>query len=125
MLRLNFRTGKGDPPRLILASFLRFCADGTLRGPENFVVARRTEGGWWVAGILHREFDCEGPMRLRLLNDDRRDPTTLGPINFLRSAGNEFHANDSQLRIPIPGLSRPGDPRELVLLSEGASNGKA
>ena len=54
MLRLNFRTGKGESPKLILTSFVRFCADGTLRGPENYVVARCAETGWWVGGTGRR-----------------------------------------------------------------------
>jgi len=40
MLRLNFRSIKGDAPTLTVATFFRFLADGTLRGPENYLVAR-------------------------------------------------------------------------------------
>jgi hypothetical protein len=36
MLRLNFRSIKGDAPTLTVATFFRFLADGTLRGPENY-----------------------------------------------------------------------------------------
>ncbi|HET9862590.1 MAG TPA: hypothetical protein VFP37_04045, partial [Steroidobacteraceae bacterium] len=66
MLRLNFRTLSGDAPTLMLASCLRFCDDGALRGADNCIVARSTEGCWRVGGKLHREFECDGPVRLRL-----------------------------------------------------------
>jgi hypothetical protein len=124
MLRLSFRTGRGEPPKLILASFLRFCADGTLRGPENYVVGRRAESGWWVGGILHRELECEGPLRMRLVRDGRGSPQNLGPFASVRAACGEFFGNDAPLHIPVPGLGNGAGSLELTLLSEGAIDGK-
>ena len=58
MLRLNFRSIKGDAPTLTVATFFRFHADGTLRGPENYLVARCVDGCWQLSGRMHRELDC-------------------------------------------------------------------
>jgi hypothetical protein len=80
MLRLNFRTVKGDSPTLMLASSVRFCADGTLRGSDNYVVARCVEGCWQVGGRLHRELDCEGPVRVRVTNGFNEPAVHFGPF---------------------------------------------
>jgi len=126
MLRLNFRTGKGEPPKLIQTSFVRFCADGTLRGPENYVVARCAESGWWVGGTLHRELECEGPLRLRVTRGAGEPLLHYGPYAMVRTAGGEFYGDDALLHIPIPGsgpdIGRTG--HELTMLSEGVKNGQ-
>jgi hypothetical protein len=126
MLRLNFRTGKGESPKLILTSFVRFCADGTLRGPENYVVARCAETGWWVGGVLHRELECEGPLRLRLTGGTGVPLVHYGPFAQVRTAGGEFYGDDAPLNIPIPGHSPEGARRghELTILSEGVKHGQ-
>jgi hypothetical protein len=127
MLRLNFRTGKGESPKLILTSFVRFCADGTLRGPENYLVARCAESGWWVGGVLHRELECEGPVRLRVTAGAGGSFVHFGPFSLVRTAGGEFYGDETRLNIPIPGSSpevaRLG--HELTMLSEGVKNGQA
>jgi hypothetical protein len=126
MLRLNFRTGKGESPKLILSAFVRFCADGTLRGPENYVVARCAETGWWVGGTLHRELECEGPLRLRVMRGVGEPLQHFGPFSQVRAAGGEFYGDDAPLHIPIPGSSPEVARRghELTMLSEGVKNGK-
>ena len=85
MLRLTFHAGKGDTPTLMLASFVRFCADGNLRGPENYVVARCVEGMWHVGGRSHRELDCEGPVRVRITTRPSETPVYQGPFQHLRT----------------------------------------
>ena len=126
MLRLNFRTGKGESPKLILTSFVRFCADGTLRGPENYLVARCAESGWWVGGVLHRELECEGPVRLRVTGGAGGALVHFGPFSLVRTAGGEFYGDETRLNIPIPGSSpevaRLG--HELTMLSEGVKHGE-
>jgi hypothetical protein len=126
MLRLNFRTGRGESPKLILTSFVRFCADGTLRGPDNYVVARCADTGWWVGGKLHRELDCEGPLRLRISNGASEPPLHLGPFSLVRTAGGEFYGDEACLHIPIPGQSPAAMVRghELTMFSEGVKNGQ-
>jgi hypothetical protein len=125
MLRLNFRTGKGESPKLILTTFVRFCADGSLRGPENYLVARCADTGWWVGGKLHRELECEGPVRLRVSGGSGAKSTHFGPYSLVRTAGGEFYGDETRLNIPIPGSSpevaRLG--HELTMLSEGVKNG--
>jgi hypothetical protein len=126
MLRLNFRTGKGESPKLILSAFVRFCADGSLRGPENYLVAQRAESGWWVGGKLHRELECEGPVRLRVTGGAGAPHMHFGPFSLVRAAGGEFYGDETRLNIPIPGCSpeiaRLG--HELTILSEGVKNGE-
>ena len=90
MLRLNFRSTKGDAPTCTVAAFFRFCADGTLRGPENFLVARCVEGTWSLSGRTHRELDCEGPVTLRLSMGAHEAPVMLGP--FATRAHGRGHA---------------------------------
>jgi hypothetical protein len=126
VLRLNFRTGKGESPKLILTTFVRFCADGSLRGPENYLVARCAETGWWVGGVLHRELECEGPVRLRVTGGAGAPFVHFGPFALVRTAGGEFYGDETRLHIPIPGCSpevaRLG--HELTMLSEGVKNGE-
>ena len=80
MLRLNFRSIKGDAPTLTVATFFRFHADGTLRGPENYLVARCVDGCWHLSGRMHRELDCEGPVKLRFSMGANDVPVMLGPF---------------------------------------------
>jgi hypothetical protein len=126
VLRLNFRTTLGDSPTLMQAACVRFCADGTLRGPDNYVIARYLEGGWRVGGRLHRELECEGPVRLRLTLREREPSRMLGPFQHLRTAGGLLYGDDSCLDILMPGRGGPGDYgcHQLTLLGEGKSNGQ-
>ena len=86
MLRLNFRSIKGDAPTLTVATFFRFHADGTLRGPENYLVARCVDGCWRLSGRMHRELDCEGPVKLRFSMGANDVPVMLGPFGHVRTA---------------------------------------
>ena len=127
MLRLNFRSVKGDSPTLIVATFIRFCADGTLRGPDNYVVARCVEGCWQVSGRLHRELECEGPVRLRFSRGMHDTPVHLGPFENVRTAAGMLYGDNACLNILVPGRNpaSTGSCHELTLLSEGAKSGKA
>lgn len=103
LLRLNFHGGQGDPPTLMLAMFVRFCADGTLRGPDNYVVARCAEGLWQVGGRPHRELDCDGPVRVRIVANAGESPTQHGPFRQVRTVGGVLHADDCCLNVCMPG----------------------
>lgn len=92
----------------MLAPCVRFCADGTLRGPDNYVIARRLEGGWQVGGRLHRELECEGPVCLRLTMEERAAPRLLGPYQHLRTAGGMLYGDDACLNIQLPGRESHG-----------------
>lgn len=120
MLRLNFRSARGDSPTLMLAACVRFCSDGTLRGPDNFVIARCHEGAWQVGGRLHRELECEGPVRVRLTMGVREEPRLLGPFRSLRTAGGLLYAGDACLHVHMPGTAHTGEGRchQLTMVYE-------
>jgi hypothetical protein len=126
VLRLNFRSMTCDAPTLTVAPFFRFCADGTLRGPENYLVARCEEGFWRLSGRMHREIECEGPVHVRLNGAEHRSRKVLGPFAQLRSVAGVLYGDDTCLHIAIPG-SGGADERcqEFTLLSGGARDGQA
>lgn len=119
MLRLNFRSINGEAPKLTVAAFFRFQADGTLRGPENYLVARCVDGSWHLGRSQHRELDCEGPVRLRLAMGANEAPLMLGPFAHVRTAAGMLYGDNSCLNIFVPGRN-PGAAascHELTLLS--------
>jgi hypothetical protein len=118
MLRLNFRSMKGDAPTLTVAAFFRFYADGTLRGPENYLVARCVDGCWQLSGRMHRELDCEGPVKVRLSMGANQPPVLLGPFTHLRTAAGMLYGDDACLNVFVPGRNSGGAAscHELTLL---------
>jgi hypothetical protein len=127
VLRLNFRSIRGDAPTLMLASCVRFCADGTLRGPDNYVIARFTDGCWLVGGRLHRELECEGPVRLRVSMNESESPRLLGPFGIVRTSGGMLYGDDACLHFHMPGRAEQGEGpcRQLTMYCAGDSHGKA
>jgi hypothetical protein len=126
VLRLNFRAGRGEAPKLVHATFARFCVDGTLRGPDNYVIARCAESGWWVGGDLHRLLECEGPLCVRVAGDRRVPAADLGPFRVVSAAGGVLYGDETCLHLPVPGAKQSGVPaRQLTLLSEGSRHGEA
>jgi hypothetical protein len=111
LLRVNFLVGKGDTPTLMLASFVRFCADGTLRAADNYVVARCVEGLWHVSGRSHRELECEGPVRVRITSRPGETPVQHGPFRHLRTLDGVLHADDYSLNVRMPGRDHGDSPR--------------
>jgi len=110
VLRLNFLIGAGDTPTLMLASFIRFCSDGSLRGPDNYVVARCVDGLWQVGGRAHRELECEGPVRVRITAKPGEGPVQHGPFQHLRTLNGVLHADSHSLHVRMPGrLNGSGD----------------
>jgi len=103
LLRVSFHAGQGDTPTLMLAPFVRFCADGALRGPDNYVVAHCVEGIWQVGGRAHRELDCEGPVRVRITSRPGDSAVQHGPFKHLRTVGGVLHADESCLHVCMPG----------------------
>jgi hypothetical protein len=119
VLRLSFHAGKGDSPTLILAAFVRFCPDGTLRGPDNYIVARCVEGLWHLGGRAHRELDCEGPVRVRVTAREKDPPTHHGPFNHVRTVNGVLHGDDTSMNVVVPGrvAESAASCHELALLS--------
>jgi len=127
VLRLNFRSVRSDSPTLMLANCVRFCADGTLRGPDNYVIARCMDGGWQVAGRVHRELQCEGPLRVRLTMAADDTPRMLGPFRTVRASGGVLYGDDACLHVLMPGQRSQGEGlcHQVTMFFEGELNGKA
>lgn len=87
----------------MLASFVRFCADGSLRGPDNYIVARCVDGLWQVGGRGHRELECEGPVRVRIIFSAGQTPVYCGPFQHLRTVNGVLHGDKVSLQIRMPG----------------------
>lgn len=109
------------------ARCVRFGADGTLRGPDNCVIALYLDGGWKLGGRIHREMECEGPVRVRLVRDSLKQPDYLGPFKHLHTAGGVLYGDDACLNILMPGQRSQGEGlcQQLTLVSEGELNAKA
>lgn len=103
MLRVTFHAGSGDSPTLMLASCVRFCSDGTLRGPDNYVVARCVQGLWHVGGRTHRELACEGPVRVRITPSTTNVPLHRGPFRHVHTVNGVLHGDDTSLHVVMPG----------------------
>jgi hypothetical protein len=119
MLRVTFHAGIGESPSRMLAQCLRFCADGTLRGPDNCVVARYVEGFWHVGRSTHRELDCEGPVEVRIRHSAHDDPVHRGPFKRVHTASGILFGNDVSLHVILPGRNADGAAhcQELTLIS--------
>jgi len=119
VLRVTFHAGRGDSPTLILASCVRFCADGTLRGPDNYVVARCVEGIWQVSGRAHRELECEGPVHVRIKPGARDIAVQLGPFRRVHTMNGILYGDDASLHVLMPGRNADDAMHchELTLLS--------
>ena len=102
----------------MLAVYLRFCADGTLRGPDNCVVARCVSGLWQIGGQVHRELDCEGPVQVRIRHCARTEPVNLGPFRRVHTLNGILFGNDTSLHVILPGRNAAGAAHceELTLL---------
>ena len=68
---------------------------------------------------MHRELDCEGPVKLRFSMGANDAPVMLGPFAHVRTAAGMLYGDDSCLNIFVPGRN-PGTSaacHELTLLS--------
>ena len=123
VLRVSFFAGSGDPPTLMLASYVRFCADGTLRGPDNYIVARCVDGLWHLGGRAHRELDCEGPVHLRITPSTSDVPLHRGPFRHVHTVNGVLHGDETSLRVVMPGRIAAGAMHchELAFLSPSSA----
>jgi len=123
LLRVTFHAGIGDQPTLMLASHVRFCADGTMRGPDNYVVARCVGGLWHVGGRVHREVACEGPVQVRVTPGGSAVPTQYGPFGRVHTVNGVVHGDNESLHVVMPGrvAEHAAHCHELTFLS--ASSG--
>jgi hypothetical protein len=119
LLRLNFRSMRGDVATPAVAACFRFCSDGTLRAPDNYIVGTRSHGSWKIGGRQHREIDCEGPVRVRMRLTARSAPVFFGPFAELHSVGGVLYGDNTCLDLHIPAAEHGPDLQchELTLLA--------
>jgi hypothetical protein len=110
---------RSESPVLVRGAYFRICADGTLRGPDNGVVASSADGLWELAHRLHRAFECDAPVYLRVTNSDGRRER-IGPYEFIKAAQGAIFTHDSCLGVYATG-GRPGGSlgiwQEIVFLN--------
>lgn len=98
MITLAFRPVRSESPVIVRGAYFRVCADGTLRGPDNDVVATYRNGLWQLPHGRHRAFDCSGPVLLRVTNSDGRR-THMGPYPSVKAAEGAIFLEDRCLAI--------------------------
>jgi len=98
----------------------RICVDATLRGPDNAIAARYSRGSWLLGHGLHRAFECEGPVYLRVIGSDG-SRQHLGPYDFVKAAEGAIFTRDSCLGYYTTRPEAAESPeiwREVALLSD-------
>jgi hypothetical protein len=98
LITLTFHPVRGDAPVLIRGAYFRVGADGTVRGPDNDVVARYRNSVWHLRSGPHRRFDCDTPVLLRIVNNDG-EATNLGPYQFIKVAEGAIYTDAGRLAI--------------------------
>jgi hypothetical protein len=83
---------------MIRGAYFRICADATLRGPDNAVVARYLGGLWQLRHGRHWAFDCSGPVFLRVTHSDGQRER-MGPYHFVKAAEGAIFTHDSCLAV--------------------------
>jgi hypothetical protein len=113
LIVLAFRPVRDESRVIVRGAYFRICADGTLRGPDNAVVARYLNGLWQLMHGRHRAFDCSGPVFLRVTNSDGRRERG-GPYESIKAAGGAIFSNDSCLAVH----DSRAEPRSSVALCQ-------
>lgn len=103
MLRLLFHPGARGEPALARAPYFRLCSDGTLRGSDNSIVARREGNGWRLGQRLFCDWECTGPVKLRVRAARVADSALLGPFTALRVVDGRLYSQEQLLPITVPG----------------------
>ena len=98
MIVLAFRPLRDESPVIVRGAYFRISDDGTLRGPDNAVVARYLNGLWQRAHGRHWVFDCNGPVFLRVTNSDGTCERG-GPYEFIKAAGGAIFTHDTCLAV--------------------------
>ena len=101
MITLTFSPLSAGSQVLVRATFFRICADSTLRGPENTLVATYAAHLWRVGARKCREFHCDEALYLRVTNPDA-DREQLGPFRFVRAAEGALFASGKCLGVYSP-----------------------
>ncbi|HZT03465.1 MAG TPA: hypothetical protein VFA39_14490 [Steroidobacteraceae bacterium] len=120
MITLTFRPLSGESVILVRGVYFRICADGTLRGPDNAVTARYTDGLWQLGRRQHRMLECREAVYLRITTADGQRER-MGPCDCLRVTGGAIFSNDIYLGAHTSGESHVPQAdiwREIALLSD-------
>jgi len=119
LIALAFRPVRDESRVIVRGAYFRICADETLRGPDNAVVARHLNGLWQVLHGVHRSFECSGRVFLRVTNSDgtRRSG---GPYELVTATRGAIFTNNDCVAIYGPQVeigSSLARCREIALLS--------
>jgi hypothetical protein len=98
LILLAFRPVRDESRVIVRGAYFRICADGTLRGPDNGVVASYLKGLWQLTHGRHRAFDCSGPVVLRITNSDGTRERR-GPYDFVKAAAGAIFSDNSCVAI--------------------------
>ncbi len=119
MITLTFRPLRGEGTTLARGAYFRICADATLRGPDNSVTARYTDRLWRLGTKQYSQFECPGPVYLRVT--DRDDLCThIGPFEFIRAADGALFSRQGCLGAHAMGIGIDGATflwKEIALLA--------
>jgi len=121
VITLTFRPLTSESVILVRGAYFRICADGTLRGPDNAVTARYTDGLWQLRRKPHRTLECREAVYLRVTGSNGRREC-IGPYECLKVTGGAIFSNDLYLGAHTRRDAYPPDPgiwREVALLSSG------
>jgi len=102
MISLVFQPMHGESPAHVRGTYFRICRDGTLRGPDNAIVARYQDGLWQLAHRQHRLFECTGPVYVRVTRKDGRQEH-VGPCGPIKASGGAVFAENACLCVHAPG----------------------
>jgi hypothetical protein len=98
LIVLAFRPVRGESPVIVRGAYFRISADGTLRGPDNAVVATYLNGLWQLTRGRHRLFECSGPVFLSVTNSDGTRERG-GPYEFVKATGGAIFTHDTCLAV--------------------------
>lgn len=121
MIRLTFHASLGEGVLQSRATFFRFCADATLRGPDNSLAATRVDDCWRIGQRLFREWNCIGPVLVRVRKTPAAVPISMGPYRLLRAAHGVLYGDEVCLSLRMPGWSDGVDACHEVALLDATS----
>ncbi len=102
MITLTFRPLSSESMILVRGAYFRICVDRTLRGPDNAVTARYTDGLWELGRKQHTMLECSAAVYLRVMTSDGRREC-IGPYECLKVAGGAIFSNGAYLGAHTPG----------------------
>ena len=118
MITLTFVPKRSDATVLVRGAYVRICADGTLRGPDNAVSATYADGLWDLGHRQYMSFECKGPVHLRVTDANTRREC-LGPYDLVKVVRGAIFTQDTWLGAHAAhgALDSPTDLwREVVFL---------